>query len=184
VIFGRYPIFLNSSLHPDRTLGSYGTECLDYLTPLPHHRGTPARRAIRPGMPIPRLDPEAGLAWGCGEEEERVRNCQKLPVIVKYPGKPLAPTQGPRPPGPPAGGRAREPVGLPFIALSPHNTVRVMAVSPAPLPGGGVLHRCRSSPHTLPGAGHPPPPLLRPGSFWVAGGSRRAPTPGPQHPLT
>jgi hypothetical protein len=40
-----------------------------------------------------------------------------------------------------------------------------MAVSPAPLPGGGVLHRCRSSPHTLPGAGHPPPPLLRPGSL-------------------
>jgi hypothetical protein len=36
-------------------------------------------------MPIPRLDPEAGLARGCGEEEERVRNCQKLPVIVKCP---------------------------------------------------------------------------------------------------
>jgi hypothetical protein len=45
-----------------------------------------------------------------------------------------------------------------------------MAVSPAPLPGGGVLHRCRSGPHTLPGAGHPPPPHLRPGSLWMAGG--------------
>jgi hypothetical protein len=94
------------------------------LISLPHHRGTPARRAIIPGMRIPRLDPEAGLAWGCGEEEERVRNCQKLPVIVKCPGKPLAPTQGPRPPGPPAGGRGskepsnqREPPHLPRFPL-------------------------------------------------------------------
>jgi hypothetical protein len=53
--------------------------------PLHHRRGTPARRAMLPGMPTPRLDPEAGLARGCGEEGERVRNCQKLPVIVKCP---------------------------------------------------------------------------------------------------
>jgi hypothetical protein len=53
--------------------------------PLRHRRGTPARRAMLPGMPIPRLDPEAGLARGCGGEGERVRNCQKLPVIVKCP---------------------------------------------------------------------------------------------------
>jgi hypothetical protein len=27
-----------------------------------------------PGMPIPCLDPEAGLARGYGEEEERIKN--------------------------------------------------------------------------------------------------------------
>jgi hypothetical protein len=37
------------------------------FTTLPHHRGTPARRAMLPSMPVPRLDPEAGLARGCGE---------------------------------------------------------------------------------------------------------------------
>jgi len=87
-------IRLNSSLHPNRTLGSYGTECLDYPAPLPRHRGTPARRAIIPGMPIPRLDPEAGLARGCGEEEERIRN---YPVNIgnrQVPGEPLAPHTG------------------------------------------------------------------------------------------
>jgi hypothetical protein len=61
----------------------------------PHHRrGTPARRAMLPGMPIPRLDPEAGLARGYGGEGERVRNCQKLPVIVKCPESRLPPCRG------------------------------------------------------------------------------------------
>jgi hypothetical protein len=31
-------------------------------------------------MLIPRLAREAGLAWGCGEEEERIKN---YPVIIR-----------------------------------------------------------------------------------------------------
>jgi hypothetical protein len=42
------------------------------LISLPHRRGTPARRAIIPGMLIPRLAREAGLARGCDEKEERI----------------------------------------------------------------------------------------------------------------
>ena len=47
-----------------------------------------------------------------------------------------------------------------------------MAVSPAPLAGGGAL--IAGAPALTPfrrnGAGHPPPPHLRPGSLWMAGG--------------
>jgi hypothetical protein len=102
LIFGLFErlIRLNSSLHPNRTRDSTGTERLNYPAPLPHHRGTPARRAIDPGMPIPRLDPEAGLARGCGERAHLKMSSkhQKLSSV----GEPLAPhtgySFGPRPP--------------------------------------------------------------------------------------
>jgi hypothetical protein len=65
-----------------------------WTIPLPHHRGTPARRAINPGMHIPRLAREAGLARGCDEEEERIHY---YPVNIRnrqVPGEPLAPHTG------------------------------------------------------------------------------------------
>jgi hypothetical protein len=60
-------------------------------------------------MRIPRLDPEAGLARGCGEEEERIKNHPVITRIHQVPGGPLAPhtgySFGPRSPRPPASGR-------------------------------------------------------------------------------
>jgi hypothetical protein len=57
--------------------------------------------------------------------KERINNRPVNIRIIKCPGKPLAPTQGPRPPGPPAGGKGskepsnqREPPHLPFFPLS------------------------------------------------------------------
>jgi len=114
-------IHLNSSLHPNRTRDPIGTECPDYPAPLPHHRGTPAHRAIIPGMPIPRLDPEAGLARGCGERahqklSSKHRKSSSARRTASPPGGAFLRAAAS---GPPAGGRAREPGGLPFIALSP-----------------------------------------------------------------
>ena len=140
-------IRLNSSLHPNRTLGSYGTECLDYPAPLPRHRGTPARRAIIPGMPIPRLDPEAGLARGCGEEEERINNCPVNIRDYRVPGEPLAPRRGiPSGRGSPdhSWRQGSGADGLPFICPFPSKLER-SAVSPAPrreaAPSSGTSHR-------------------------------------------
>jgi len=47
-----------------------------------------------------------------------------------------------------------------------------MAVSPAPLAGGGafIAGAPALTPFRRNGAGHPPPPHLRPGSLWMAGG--------------
>jgi len=160
------------------------------LAPLPHHRGTPARRALFPGMPIPRLDPEAGLAWGCSVGEERVRNCQKLPVIVKCPENRLPPWRGisgplagispggdvaagPRLSGPPAGGGE---------TLFPLHMER-SAVSPAPWRKAGPAGAPSPSRHPWrDDAGHPPAATMNVRDlFGVAGeGSRRDPTPGPQ----
>jgi hypothetical protein len=70
------------------------------IIPLPHHRGTPARRAIYPGMHIPRLAREAGLAWGCGERAHQ--ESSSFIRICQVPGEPPAPPTGysfgPRPP--------------------------------------------------------------------------------------
>jgi hypothetical protein len=57
-----------------------------------------------------------------------------------------------------------------------------MAVSPAPLAGGGafIAGAPALTPFRRNGAGHPPPPHLRPGSLWMAGGDPGAPpTPVP-----
>jgi hypothetical protein len=85
-------IHQNSSLHPDRTRNPSGTECLAYPAPLPHHRGTPARRAILPGMPIPYWTRRPALPGDMVRER-----IQYYPVNVRnhqVPGKPLAPRRG------------------------------------------------------------------------------------------
>jgi hypothetical protein len=163
-VFGYHLVHRESSLHPDRTLGSYGTERPDYPAPLPHHRGTPARRAIIPSMRIPRLDPEAGLARGCGEEEERIKN---HPVNIRYcqvPGEPLAPRRGiPSGRGPPdyllaAGlGSRRLTLHPPF----PLRNCGRSAVSPAPRREAAPFRRL--TPFRRNGAGHPPAATLSSG---------------------
>jgi hypothetical protein len=93
-MFSERLIHLNSSsLRPNRSRNPIGTERLDYPAPLPRHRGTPARRAILPSMPIPRLDPEAGLARGCGERAHQESSSNYL-VIVKCPESRLPPCRG------------------------------------------------------------------------------------------
>jgi hypothetical protein len=180
-MFSERLIRLNSSLHPNRTLGSYGTECLDYPAQLPHRRGTPARRAVRPGMHIPRLAREAGLARGCGEEKERINN---RPVIVsncQVPGEPLAPhpgySFGAAAPQTTHGGRGSKdlhPEGPPhlphFPSACPHTKANRgrSAVSPATRPVGGPgTTRPRPSHHPHPRAVRDTrrPPYLRPGSL-------------------
>jgi hypothetical protein len=96
-----------------------------------------------PGMHIPRLAREAGLARGCGEEEERTKN---HPVNVRnhrVPGEPLAPLAGysfgPRSPD------RLLAAGLGSLAAYPSSPFPlqliggIMAVSPAPLAGCGAF---------------------------------------------
>jgi hypothetical protein len=49
-----------------------------WVYPAPSPPGAPARRAMLPGMLIPRLAREAGLARGCGKRAHRElsSNCQ------------------------------------------------------------------------------------------------------------
>jgi hypothetical protein len=110
------------------------------LTTLPHQRGTPARRAVIPGMPIPRLDPEAGLARGCGEgaHQESSSKRQNSSSAQRTASPPTGYSFGPRPLDHllAAGlGSRRLTLHRPF----PSQIGGIMAVSPAPLAGGGAF---------------------------------------------
>ena len=145
--FGHRPVCLNSSLRPNRTRNPIGTECPDYPAPLPHHRGTPARRAMLPGMHIPRLAREAGLAWGCGERAHPVLSSNHLESssaqVNRWP-----PPRGRGPPDHLLAARARRnpPTrGNPLICPTSPSNLERSAVSPAT--------------HTVGGPGGPPSPL-------------------------
>jgi len=73
-------------------------------------------------MLIPRLAREAGLARGCGEEEERI---QYYPVNIRYcqvPGEPLAPCRG---------------ISGPLAGISPGGDVAAGPRLSGPSTGGG-----------------------------------------------
>jgi len=191
-------IRLKSFLHPDRTREILW-DGVARLATLPHHRGTPARRAMLPGMHIPRLAREAGLARGCGERahQESSSNHQKSSSARRTasppPGVFAAIRPGPRLPRQPAGGRgSKDPPtrGHPLICPTSPSNLERSAVSPATHTVGGpggppspLPPQQRGWPSQRPrnyggDAGHPPAatPNVR-DPLWSWGGSRREPTP-------
>jgi hypothetical protein len=162
-------------------------------------------------MPIPRLDPEAGLARGCGERAHQESSSKHL-IIVKCPEDRWPPCRGIwRPPlsGNPCRGKCSRRPRLPgpLMAAGAQRTSTRRSPSSAPLPppfrrgrrlalptlsGGGTLMAVpvgtAPAPHTVPvGMVRVHPPAATPNvrdPFRVAGaGPGATPTPGPQHPL-
>jgi hypothetical protein len=136
--------------------------------------GDPCTPRHHPGYAHPPLDPEAGLARGCGERAhpELSSNHQKSSSARRTASPPGGVFFRAAASGPPAGGRAREPAACPSSSFPLQLIGGIMAVSPAPLAGGGafIAGAPALTPFRRNGAGHPPPPHLRPGSLWMAGG--------------
>jgi hypothetical protein len=148
-----------------------------------HHRGTPARRAVNPGMHIPRLAREAGLARGCGERahQESSSKHQRSSSARRTASPPTGYSLGPRPPD----HLLAAGLGSRRLTLHPPFPLRIAEGRRLALPPDG---RRRPS-----GASHRSdgtvldtrrPPRCRPGPLGSWGGSRRNPTPGPQLPTT
>jgi hypothetical protein len=155
-----------------------GRSVWTHLAPSPP--GDPCTPRHHPGYAYPPLDPEAGLAWGCGERahQESSSKHRRLSSARRTASPPTGYSFGPRSPD----RLLAAGLGSRRLTLHPPFPLRNRgrsAVSPAPRREAAPFRRL--TPFRRNGAGHPPAATLSSGTPWELG---RVPAhPHPRSPV-